>query len=382
MKRLLTFLGTIFIMAGSAAWAQEVNSNATLLGSSSGEDVTVENVVDWVPEISLDTRYGYKHQSSGKMGAFGSDNFLLNVDGKIGKHFSYSFNHSLQSSLDEGATFFDATNWLTLSYELGNFTFTAGKDALMVGSFEYDAYELDCYYEMGSMFNYNINCWLWGVSAMWTNNAETSSFAFQAAKSPFAFVPKEDNLYAYSLAWYGTWEEKYESMWSVNLMEYKPGSFVKMLALGNTFYFGNFDLMLDYSTRATDFAKGFGQDYTLTMQPAYNFGESLRLFGRFGVERTVDDVAYDFLGEYIPVEDKVLANDENECVMPAYLTGNKEYIYYGACVEYFPFKEDKSVRLHAAWASNNYTKSHIFDLGLTWKLDVVDAVKFFARMAK
>ena len=148
MKSLLTFLGTIFIMAGSAVWAQEVNSNATLLGSSSGEDVANENVVDYVPEISLDARYGYKHQSSGKMGAFSGDNFLLNVDGKIGKHFSYSFNHSLKSSIDEGSTFFDATNWLTLSYELGNFTFTAGKDALMVGSFEYDAYELDCYYDM------------------------------------------------------------------------------------------------------------------------------------------------------------------------------------------------------------------------------------------
>ena len=224
-------------------------------------------------------------------------------------------------------------------------------------------------------------CWVWGVSAMWTNNAETSSFAFQTAKSPFAFVPKEEDLYAYSLAWYGTWE-KYESMWSVNLMEYESGNFVKMLALGNTFYFDNFELMLDYMTRATDFRKGIGKDYTLTMQPTYNFGESLRLFGRLGVERTADDVAYDFLGEYLTLEDKVLANEENECVMPAYLTGDKEYIYYGAGLEFFPLKEDKSLRLHAAWASNNYTKSHIIDVGLTWKLDVVGAVKFLARKAK
>ena len=381
MKRLLTFLGTIFIMAGSAVWAQEVNSNATLSGSSSGEDVTIENVVDYVPEISLDTRYGYTHQSSGGGGGFGSDNFLLNVDGKIGKHFSYSFNHSLKSSIDEGSTFFDATNWLTLSYELGNFTFTAGKDALMVGSFEYDAYELDCYYEMGSMFNYNINSWLWGVSAMWTNNAETSSFAFQATKSPFAFDPKEDNLYAYNVAWYGMWE-KYESIWSVNMMEYEPGNFVKMLALGNMFYWGNFEFMFDCIVRATDFSKNIGKDYTVNMQPAYNFGESLRLFGRLGVERTPDDAEYDFLGEYLSVEDKVLANEENEYIMPAYITGNKEYIYYGAGLEYFPLKEDKSVRLHAAWTSNNYTKSHMVYVGLTWKLDVVGAVKFLARKAK
>jgi hypothetical protein len=78
----------------------------------------------------------------------------------------------------------------------------------------------------------------------------------------------------------------------------------------------------------------------------------------------------------------VLANEENECVMPAYLTGDKEYIYYGAGLEFFPFKEDKSLRLHAAWASNNYTKSHIIDVGLTLKFDVVGAVKFLARKAK
>ncbi|MBO5331207.1 MAG: hypothetical protein J6A72_02325, partial [Alistipes sp.] len=71
MKRLLTFLGTIFIMAGSTVWAQEVNSSATLSGSSSGEDVTVENDEDYTPVITLDARFGYEHQSSGKTGGFG-----------------------------------------------------------------------------------------------------------------------------------------------------------------------------------------------------------------------------------------------------------------------------------------------------------------------
>ena len=381
MKRLLTFLGTIFIMAGSTVWAQEVNSSVTTAGSSSGEDVTVENDVDWVPEISLDARFGYQHQSSGKIGGFGGDGLLLNIDGKIGKHFSYSLNHSLASSIGEDDSVFDATNWLTLSYDVGNFTFTAGKDALAVGSFEYDAYELDCYYDMGSLFNYNLNCWLWGVSAMWTNNSETTSFAFQAMNSPFSYVPKEENLYSYSLAWYGMWEH-YESIWSLNMMEYEPGKFVKMLGLGNMFYIGDFELMLDYVVRVADLSDGLGKDFNLMLQPAYNFGESFRLFGRFGVEKTADDLPYDILGEYLSAEDKVAANEENPYVMPAYLTGDKEYIFYGAGLEYYPLKENKSIRLHAAWASNNYTKRHMFNVGLTWKFDVVNAVKQIARKAK
>ena len=381
MKKLLTFLGVIFFMAGSTVWAQEVNSSATLSGTSSVEDITVKNDAEGGTQISLDTRFGYEHQSSGKRAGFGGDGFLLNIDGKIGKRFSYSLNHSLVSPAGENSTIFDATRWLTLSYELGNFTFTAGKDALMVGSFEYDAYELDCYYEMGSMFNYNMNCWLWGASAMWTNNAETSSFAFQVANSPFAFVPKDDNLFAYGLGWYGMWDN-YESIWTVNMMEYEPGKFVKMLALGNMFYMGDFELMLDYIARTSDLSKGLGKDYTLTVQPAYNFGESLRLFGRFGIEKTDDDVPYDFLGEYLSVEDKVLANEENEYVMPAYIANGKEYIYYGAGLEYFPLKENKGIRIHAAWASNNYTKRHMINVGLTWKFDVVGAIRFLANEAK
>ena len=116
--------------------------------------------------------------------------------------------------------------------------------------------------------------------------------------------------------------------------------------------------------------------------PAYNFGESLRLFGRFGVEKTSDDVPYDFLGEYPSVEEKVLANEENEYVMPAYIANGKEYIYYGAGLEYFPLKENKNIRLHAVWASNNYTKRHMFNVGLTWKFDVLGAMKFLSGEAK
>ena len=77
-----------------------------------------------------------------------------------------------------------------------------------------------------------------------------------------------------------------------------------------------------------------------------------------------------------------LANEENEYVMPAYIANGKEYIYYGAGLEYFPLKENKGIRIHAAWASNNYTKRHMINVGLTWKFDVVGAIRFLANEAK
>ena len=126
MKRLLTFLGAMFIMAGSTAWAQEVNSSATAYGSSSGEDVT--DGVDWVPSISLDSRFSYDRIVSGNSAGFGGDGFWLNIDGKISKHFSYSLSHRLFAAHGEDDSVFDNTDWLNLTYEVGDFSFTAGKD--------------------------------------------------------------------------------------------------------------------------------------------------------------------------------------------------------------------------------------------------------------
>ena len=68
--------------------------------------------------------------------------------------------------------------------------------------------------------------------------------------------------------------------------------------------------------------------------------------------------------------------------LPAYLIAGEDYLYYGAGVEYFPLKEDKSVRLHAVWSSNNYTHRHAINIGLTWKFDIVNAVKTIARKVK
>ena len=380
MKRHLTFLGAILIMAGSTVWAQEVNSSASTYGSSFGEDVTVaEEEIDFIPAISLDSRFSYNRVSGGSAG-FGGDGFYLNIDGKISKHFSYSLSQRLFSAHGEDDSIFDNTDWLTLTYDIGGFSFTGGKDNLMVGSFEYDAYDIDSYFDMNSMFYNSFACYQWGAKAMWTNKSETTSFAFQITNSPFAYAPREENMYSYNLGWYGSWDS-YESIWTVNLLEYAPGNFVKMAALGNAFYVGDFTLGVDYIMRGAKIKDMFN-DITLNVMPSYNIGESLRLFGKFGWEQTKEPIDYDFWGEYLDTEEMEEINEESGDVLPAFLIPGQDYIYYGAGIEYFPLKENKSVRLHAVWSSNNYTKRHVFNVGLTWKFDVVKAVKNIAHKVK
>ncbi len=377
MKRRFAFLGAILFMAGSVVSAQEVDSSAPQQ-MSSWEDANQTDVVDYVPAISLDARFGYNRNVSDKTGGFGGDGLYLNIDGKISKNFTYSLCQRLFSSHGEDSSVFDATDWLNLTYEVGSFSFTAGKDVVAVGSYEYDAYDIDSYFDMNSIFYNSFSCYQWGVKAMWSPS-DSSSLAFQVTTSPFSYAPLEDNIYAYNLAWYGEWES-YTSIWSANLFEYEPGKFVKTLALGNMFYAGNLSLGLDVIMRGEK-VKNLGRDITVNFMPSYEFADCIRLFGKAGFER-VGEQPYDFWGEYLTVDEMVAANEENTAILPAFAIPNQNYWFYGAGIEYFPLKENKDIRLHAMWASNNYTKRHVVNVGLTWKFDIVSAIKHIARKAK
>ena len=374
MKKLFTFLGAIVMMAGSASWAQEVVSSAPLQRSVSEVDTTTEDGEEWVPSISLESRFGYNNTIGGDAAGIGGDGLYLNIDGKISKHFSYSLCQKFFSAIGEDQSVFDNTDWMTLSYNVGGFTLSAGKDVLMLGSFEYDAYDIDSYFDMNSMFYNSFSSYQWGAKAMWTNKSESSSFAFQVTTSPFSYAPREENLYSYNLGWYGAWDW-YESIWSVNFMEYAPGEFTKVVALGNMFYVGDLSLGLDCIVRGAKFSSLGKDEVTLSFMPSYELGGKVRIFGKAGWERSSADLPYDFWGEYLSADDMTAANNECMSTLPAFLPANQSYWFYGAGVEYFPIKDSRDVRLHAIWASNCYTARHTINVGVTWKFDVTRAIQ-------
>jgi hypothetical protein len=302
--------------------------------------------VDYIPEISLDTRLGYNQCLTDKSGRFYSDGIYLNLDGYISPHFSYSSNVKLftPESFEDGYSGIDAINWLQLTYEIGDFSISAGKDAIFVGSFEYEAYDLDAYYDMYSLFYNYFDCWQWGVSAAWYP-AENQSIQIQVANSPLSY---EENHFAYSLAWRGGWDW-YESYWSANLWQYDSGKYVKSLNLGNMFYLGDFSILADYMTRSASFNTLFSEDFTAVLQPAYEGLEWGRFFVKAGYERASEIIDYEFTGDNL---------------------------FYGLGAEFFPLKENRNIRLHTTWTHNTqYSGCHILNIGLTWKMDLTRTVK-------
>ena len=353
MRKLSVFLGVVLATIGSAVSAQEAHSTATMQMSSWGDANECE-IIDYIPDVSLDTRFGYSHDFAEGTGRFGGNGLLLDINGRISPHFSYSFNHRLASFEGEDGLGFDNTNWLTLDYEHDYFYISAGKQDIKVGSWEYDMYDLDCYWEMNSQFWNNVSPWQWGISAG-AYPADGQTIILQCTNSPYAHK-NLFNLFAYSLAWQGEWD-CYDSYWSVNMWEYEKGRFVNSLNLGNRFYVGDFTFDLDYSTRCTSLKKAFTEDFTVSFMPAYEW-EWGRAFAKVGYEKIS---ACTYVSPLEDIEDAVLEG---------------ENWFYGAGVEFFPIKIYKDVRIHAMWASNSFlTEGHYLNVGLTWNLNLTRAAK-------
>lgn len=321
MNKLRFFIGLFFILLSFTVVAQNESDS-----------------VNYRPEISIDTRFGYYHDLTNNNGSFVGDQLYLDVAGDITSNLSYSLNYRLFSYYDDVTTFADRINWLNLSYQVGDFTFTAGKDCIMLGSFEYDQYDLDAYYIMNSIAYNMSSAWQWGIYATWAIT-DNQTIIFQFANSPLS--DGFSSLFSYNLAWRGEWD-MYESYWSANLWEYDSGKFVKSLNFGNRFNFGDFSVEVDYLNSAVSMGSLFSEEVTIMATPSYSIGERFRVFMKLGWEKSSGIFDEEFIGENL---------------------------FYGAGVEFFPIKEKENLRLHLIWGgNNNYTSNNTISAGITWKI--------------
>ena len=342
MKRFFVFLGVVLATIGSAVRAQEVDSMAQLQKSSWGDAKTMD-VNEYIPDVSVHTRMGYEHDFLEQVGRFDGNGLFLGIDGKISPNFSYSFYHCLAT--ENGGDFFSNTNWLTISYENDFMSLKAGKDAALVGSFEYDSYDVDSYWFINSSFWNSVDCWQWGASAAFYP-AEDQELIVQVCNSPLSFG--EPNLFAYALGWRAGLDF-FESYWTANLWQYDTGSYMKSVNLGNRFSFDDFSVDLEYMTRATDLKNLFTQDFTLMAVPSYEFADWGRVTGKFGWEKCGEDalMGYGYDGSYM---------------------------FYGLAAEFFPIEDYEDLRVHASWG-HGCNRPHVFNIGVTWKFSLTDTVK-------
>ena len=280
----------------------------------------------------------------------------LRMDGNISDRFSYSYRQRLNKP-NSNATFFDATDWIDLTYSFGNFALSGGKQVVAIGGYEYDKAPINIYF--ASEYWQNIACYQMGVSGSYTTDSGKDKFSLQFCESPFrknALNVGNEEMSAYNFMWYGD-HGFFSSMYSLNFMEYMPGKYINYIALGNKFTLGDFSLELDLMNRATSLDNIFVNDYSVIGDLSWQINDRTKLFAH---------VSYD--------RNKSVSGDL--CVAPG-----TRLLRAGAGVEYFPIKNYSNLRLHLFYCYTGGDAPQttvlrpdqtIVDAGLTWYMNMLN----------
>lgn len=283
--------------------------------------------------------------------------FNLRMDGQITPKFTYSWRQRFNraNSISE---FAQNTDWLHLTFRPSkNWAFSAGKQVVMIGGWEYDRAPIDIYF--CSEYWNNVNCFQLGASVAFTTNKGNDTLTFQACQSPYDSATTD--YYAYNLYWMGS-HGFYTALHSLNFSQYAPGKYDVYVVLGNQFKFGDATLQLDLMNRGISGRELLFQNFSIMGEFSYLVADRVNIIAK---------ATYDKVGNDYPTG--------------LFLFPGTEMTRLGAGVEYYPLggKGNRDIRLHAAYAYNigNNTnpagtaldKGSFFTVGLTWRIDVLSA---------
>ena len=316
-----------------------------------------------ISQLYLETRLGFEWESIGSSTisehtGFRGQYLNFRLDGQIVKGLSYSFRHRLNKNTS--SSFFDATDWAHLDWTINDkFVLSAGKQVVAIGGYEYDRAPIDLYYN--SEFWNHIACYQLGVSARY-QIAPANSLLLQFCNSPFRALAG-NNTYGINLMWSGK-VGLWETLWSANIMQYTKKDWMNYVALGNRFHLGNrIRLDVDVMNRMVAHQKFFS-NYSIMTELSANPTKGLTVFGKYTFDKNSSGLDADYT---------VLDGTEISLI--------------SAGVEYSPIKNYREyLRLFAAaaysWGENGNADSGVLQdkqtqiqVGIKWKLDVLDSIK-------
>ncbi len=277
----------------------------------------------------------------------------IRADGKITDKLSYSWRQRLNKQHKDGS-FFDATDWIYIHYNIGKWAIAGGKQVVNIGGWEYDRAPIDLY--ECSVFWNNIPCYAIGASAGYRLSSSDLLTA-QVCQSPF-FTSENRNMYAYNLMWQGS-HKWFHTLYSVNLIETTPGHYINYIALGNKFIYKKFALELDLMNRASAHQTFLFKDASVMGELSYAPCSKWNIYGKMTYDVNHTDNTTDF------------------CVLPG-----TELTMAGGGFEFYPLaKKNHALRIHAnvfySWGKNAnpgntmQDKSLIFDIGIKWNMNLL-----------
>lgn len=340
------------MMAGLSAFALYASDAAPASHSQDNSKPLESEILRLDVEARLDYQWVTNdgHTDDSRSG-FEGKYLVMRIDGMIMPGLTYSW----RQRFNKNTSLFEATDWVYLDYAVNRWNFQAGKEVVAIGGYEYDRAPIDLY--GCSVFWNNIPCYAFGVAAGY-GISENDRLSFQVTESPFANSGCR-NIYGYNLMWNGR-HGIFESIYSVNMMEYAKGHFINYIALGNKFTVDKLRLELDFMNRASSHQQFLFKDCSIMAELSYSPSDKWRIYGKY-------------------------TYDVNKAATEADLvvrTGT-ELNMAGAGLEFFPLmKERHRLRLHAgcyySWGHNANPANTMQDktmyatAGLTWDMNLLN----------
>lgn len=279
---------------------------------------------------------------------------MVRFDGSIVPGLTYSWRQRFNKSAYD-SSFWDATDWIYLDWATHGWNFSAGKQIVLIGGWEYDRNPVDLY--STSVFWQNVACYQWGASAGYHLTAG-DALTFQATQSMF-HTSENRNLYGYNLFWNGR-HGLYHALWSVNLTEYRKGKYINYITLGNRFDLGAWEIELDLMNRAASHQAFWFKDCSVIGEIAFRPHPAWRIHGKMTYDVNRSGTGADF-----------------------YVQDGTELKMAGGGVEFFPLRKARTaLRLHAncyhSWGHNSNSAdimqhgTTVFNVGLTFDFNLLN----------
>lgn len=351
------------------------------------QEVTPQKNKDFITRLMLEVRADFQFQkpiqsmySQGTISeeetyGFEGKYFNLLMGGEITKNFSYYFRQRIKANAGS-ISFFDNTDFLYLNYRINkNWSLRIGKDALMIGGFEYDAPPIDVY--LPGYYWDNIYCFQIGGSVTFHSNNEKNSITLQVANSPYVYYGSlfKSSLLSYNLLWNGNFGP-FKTLYSFSMFERDKGKFMNYIALGNMLTFDRVSIYVDLMHHANKMSQLF-KNYAVIGRLDVNVAKQASLFLKGGYEQNLDQLE---INHYL----------ENGELWDCLALPGQQNLFYGIGFEVYP-KKCSDLRLHGFVANyslrndfvpslkpENVKAQHriIANVGATWKIDFV---KYFRK---
>ena len=242
----------------------------SLVRAQEAEDAGSGAVLSVIPRFDAGMLYDFDGKEASF--SFGNTSLYTLFEGNISQNWSFSIaNHWAGSDGWAGGDFHDALvdptvslyeihwplggveacewnflDWAYVTFAPGDFSFTVGKQSLLVGGWEFDDYDFDVNPLNASLMWNAFRNYQWGVAAGW-DISDASALTLQAACSPY------NDALSYAAQWDGSYGP-YSMKWSaIGYRDYfLPQDWNFLVCLGNRFELGDVTLTLDFFNRCGD----------------------------------------------------------------------------------------------------------------------------------